>query len=72
MKCKSVEEKQRILFIVNLLISYKETRDFAKVERKQKGTQKLEMLSKSEDLIISLFLWVIFLVSIKIMPSIRM
>ena len=40
MKCKSVKEKERILFIVNLLISYKETRDFAKVERKQKGTQK--------------------------------
>ena len=64
MKCKSVKEKERILFIVNLLISYKETRDFAKVEKKTEGNTK-KMLSKSDDPIISLFLWVIFLASIK-------
>ena len=46
-KCKSVNEKERILFIVNLLIGYKETfrRDFAKLERKHKGTQERSFLT---------------------------
>ena len=49
MKCKSVNEKERILFIVNLLISYKETfrRGFAKLERKHKGTQKRSFLTQT-------------------------
>ena len=55
--------------MVNVLICYKKTfsRDFAELKRKQKGTQK-----RSNDLIMSLFLWFIFLASMEIMASIRM